>query len=118
MAVTSNRSIQVQFTGDVNLQQQFSALENAVSSGQSDIISLTAGVNIIIPPTVSGIVNTGVMIVPPAGNTILITLKGAGGDTGIPLHLTGPSSIALDPTFASLVLAVASDVAGVRLTWS
>ncbi|HLK55044.1 MAG TPA: hypothetical protein VKU00_00680 [Chthonomonadaceae bacterium] len=39
---------------------------------------------------------TGVFIVPQAGNTGAITLKGVTGDTGVALNKTQPSFIALD----------------------
>lgn len=118
MAVTSSRTIQITLSGDVDLEQPFSAADNPTASGVVNVISLTTGVNTIIPPTVSGVVNKGVMIIPPAANAVLMTMKGAPGDTGLPLHLTDPTSLAIDTTFAQLVLSVPSNLVGLRLIWT
>lgn len=118
MSTTSSRNIQVEFSGDETLQVIQSALDNAVSPGVNTIQSLILGANTITAPVVSGLIVTGLTIVPPSGNTSLITLKGVAGDTGIPLHLTDPSSISLDTTFVSLVLNAAAAIVGVRLIWS
>lgn len=118
MSVTSTRTIQVGFDGDVAAQQSFSALENQNPSGESLLVTLSTGANIMIPPTVSGVVNTGLTIIPPSGNTTVITLMGVPGDTGFPLHLTDPVSLSLGTGFVSITLSVPSDLAGVRLIWS
>lgn len=118
MSTTSNRNVQVQFSGDNTAEIIQSALANTVSPGMSVIQSLASGANTITAPVVSGLVITGLTIIPPAGNTSLITLKGITGDTGVPLHLTDPTSIALDTTFVSLVLNAAAAIVGVRLVWS
>jgi|SRR5665213_2807474 len=118
MSVVSSRTVQIQFSGDVTSSLIQSALDNIASPGEYDVISLVLGANTITAPVVSGIVVTGLTIIPPAGNVNLITLKGVTGDTGIPLHLTDPTSIALDTTFVSLVLNAAAAINGVRLVWS
>ena len=118
MSVTSSRTIQVQFSGDNSEQIIQSALDNIVSPGMNVVQSLVMGANTITAPVVSGLVVTGLMIIPPSGNTSLMTLKGVTGDTGIPLHLTDPTSLALDTTFVSLVINAAAAIIGVRLIWS
>lgn len=118
MSVTSNRNVQVEFSGDISFGLIQSALANTVSPGEAEVQTLVSGANTISVPVVSGIVVTALTIIPPAGNTALMTLKGITGDTGIPLHLTDPTSIALDTTFGSLVLNAAADIVGVRLVWS
>jgi hypothetical protein len=118
MSVTSKRTIQVQLDGDISLGIIQSALDNIVSSGEVDIVTLSPGANTITAPVVSGLVVTGLTVIPPAGNISLITLKGVSGDTGIPLHLTDPVSLSLDTTFTSLVLNAAAQIVGVRLIWS
>lgn len=118
MSVTSSRSVQVDFSGDITEQIIQSALDNEVSIAKTDLITLAIGANTITAPVITGLVNTGLTIIPPAGNTSIIILKGVTGDTGVPLHITDPTSIALDPTFISLVLTVTVEVVGVRLIWS
>ena len=118
MSTTSKRNIQVEFSGDVTTEIIKSAADNAVSPATELIQTLTIGANTIIAPVVSGVVVTGLTIVPPAGNTSLMTLKGVTGDTGVPLHLTDPSSISLDTTFTSLVINAAAGIVGVRFVWS
>lgn len=118
MSVTSSRTLQIQFSGDVTEELIQSALDNTVSPGINTIQSLLLGANTLVAPVVSGLVVTALTIIPPSGNTSLITLKGVAGDTGIPLHLTDPTSIALDETFVSLVLNAAAAIVGVRLVWS
>lgn len=118
MSTTSSRTIQVQFSGDSVYTLISSALDNNISPGETDIVTLAIGNNTIMAPTISGIVVTGLTIIPPSGNTSLITLKGATGDTGIPLHLTDPTSLALGTTLISLVLNTVTSVVGVRLVWS
>jgi hypothetical protein len=115
MAVTAQRSITIQFSGDFDAANNFAAANNAASPSQVEVVDLASGANTISPPDV---VPTGLTIIPPSGNTHLITLKGVAGDTGIPLHLTDPTSIALDSTFTSLVLNAADVIADVRLVWS
>ena len=118
MAVTSSRSISVQFSGDVTEGLIQSALDNITSPGMNVIQTLVSGDNTITAPVVSGIVVTGLTIIPPSGNSNLMTLKGIIGDTGISLHLTDPTSIALAPAFTSLVINAAGTTIGVRLIWS
>ena len=118
MAVTSTRSIVILFTGDVISSLQYDAVSNLVSPGQIDLITLSSGNNTITAPVVTGMTFSGVTIIPPSSNTELITLKGVNGDTGIALHLTDPTSLALDSTLTNFVLNAANDIAGVRLIWS
>lgn len=117
MSITSSRTIQVQFSGDVTQQVIISALDNIKSPGESDIVTLFIGGNTISPPTVSGIVVTSLTIIPPAANTSLMTLKGDFADVGIPLHLTDPTSLSLDTTFSSLIINAVTQINGVRLIW-
>jgi hypothetical protein len=118
MAVTSSRTLQIQFSGDISQQLIQSALDNEVSPGMDVIQSLILGANTIIAPVVSGLVVTGLTIIPPAGNTSLMTLKGLTADTGVKLHLTDPTSIGLDATFVSLVINAAAAIVGVRFVWT
>lgn len=118
MSVTSSRVVQVQFSGDITEQIIQSALDNEIAFGQTQLITLDIGDNTIIPPVVSGLLATGLTIIPPAGNVDIITLKGDTADVGIPLHLTDPTSLGLDESFTDLILVVEVAVNGVRLIWS
>src|SRR6266571_3007105 len=106
MAITSSRNVQVQFSGDVTSNVIQSALDNVSAAGIENLVTLAIGANMISAPVVSGIVITGLTLIPPSGNTSLIVLKGVSGDTGIALHKTDPTSLALDTTFVSLILTV------------
>lgn len=117
MATSSTRSQTVTFSGDVNAALAQAAAANANSPGQTTIQNLAAGANTINAPG-GGTVPTSVTIIPPAGNVNLLTLKGIAGDTGIPIHKTDPTTIALDSSFASFVLNAAAITNGVRLIWS
>jgi hypothetical protein len=117
MAVTAQRTITIQLTGDVQAANTLSAANNTASPGQIEVRTLATGNTTITPPT-GGTTPKSVTIVPPAGNVILITLKGVAGDTGIGLHKTDPTSIALDSPTNTFVLTVASDVVGARLHWT
>jgi len=115
MPTASKRSISLGFTGDVNApNMNYSAADNATSPGEIDTLTLAAGANTITVP--AGF--KGVTILPPSGNTNLITLKGVTGDTGVPLHLTDPSSIGLDSTEATFVLTAAAEIVGLKLIWT
>ena len=118
MSITSSRTVQVQFSGDITTEIIQSALDNSASFGITELVALAMGANTVAAPVVSGLVITGLLIRPPSGNTALITLKGVAGDTGFPLHLTDPVSLALDTTFVSLVLNAATAIAGVQLIWT
>ncbi len=117
MAVSASRTTTITFTGDVTGVQTVAAAVNAASPGQMDILSLTTGANTITAPT-GGATPKCLTVIPPAGNTQALTLKGITGDTGVPLHLTDPSSISLAGAFVSLVINAAGPVTGVRLIWS
>ncbi len=115
MSVNGKRSISLGFTGDVNAPALiYAAADNASSPGEIETIDLAMGANTITPPT--GF--SAVTILPPTGNTDLITLKGITGDTGVPLHLTDPTSIGLDSTLTTFVLTAAAAITGVRLIWT
>jgi hypothetical protein len=117
MAVASERKSTIAFTGDLEAQFNFYAADNAASPAQIDVVTLASGPNTITPPS-SGTTPKALTILPPAGNTVLITLKGVTGDTGVPLHKTDPTSIGVDSTLTTLVLTAAAEIAGVRLVWS
>lgn len=115
MATTATRSISYSFTGDVVASKTESAANNTASPGETEKVPLSTGPNTITPPA-SPFFPTGVTIVMPPANTVLVTLKGVTGDTGVPLHKTDPSSFGIDTTATSFCLTAAAPVV-VRLIW-
>ena len=115
MATTATRSISYSFTGDVVASKTEAAASNATSPGEIEKVPLSTGPNTITPPA-SPFFPKAVTIVMPAANTVLVTLKGVTGDTGVPLHKTDPTSIGLDATATSFCLTAASAVV-VTLVW-
>jgi len=112
MAVVSNRQVLISWTGDVEYTQEFDAAVNNAGPGDNHLLNLSSGANTITVPTGT----KAVTIIPPTGNTVVMTLKGIAGDTGIALQLTDPSSIALTST--TFVLNAASALTGLRLIYS
>lgn len=121
MAVTSTRVVTVTVIGDgLNGGGVFSAANNALAPGDVDIFTLPTGSTVIAFPT-GGSAVQGATIIPPAGNTNTITVKGTTADTGVVIHRTDPTSIALDTnatTQTSLVITVSSTVTGLRVVWT
>src|SRR5215831_11143666 len=116
MSTASARVTTITFTGDVTATQTNAAAQNPASPGQNEIKNLASGANTITVP--SGATVVSVTIVPPAGNTAALTLKGIAGDTGIGLHPTDPMTIALAPTVTTFVLNAAATVTGIRFIWT
>lgn len=118
MAVSSVRKITIDYSEDLVASFEFPAAENEDSPGVIQLIDLALGANTITVPT-GGSTPTGVTIIPPDGNTVIITLKKVAGDIGIALGLTDPTSFSFDSTtFTSFVLSAADVVEGLRLVWS
>lgn len=114
---TATRKVTITYSGDVDGEQEINAAANASSPAVLELKTLAAGANTITVPT-AGKVPTAVTIVPPADNTQSVTLKGVTGDTGVRLHDTDPTSIALDDGVVSFCLTAGAEIVGVRLYWS
>lgn len=114
MSVASTRSIDVTFTGDVTGTQTHEAADSAASPGQIEVKTLAAAFAAHAVPTGA----TALTLIPPAGNANTLTLKGVTGDTGIRLHNTDPSSIAIDPSVTTIGLTAGGIITGVRFIWS
>jgi len=117
MAVLATRITTIVFTGDVTGTETIPAASNALSPGSVEIKTLASGFNTITAPT-GGSVPTACTIVPPVGNTVSIIIKGVTGDTGLRLHNTDPTTIAVDPTTLTIGLTAVSQIIGVRLYWT
>lgn len=115
MAITSTRTINITYSGQgLNANNSFAAADNASSPAQQTYTNLSSGANTITVPTGA----TACTIIPPAGNTTSITLKGVSGDTGFRLHNTDPTTVALDSSVTTFVLTAAAGINGVILAWS
>ena len=114
MAVTADLNAQIEFSGDVVLKDIYSWAQNTVSPGQVEVQDPTSGNNTITVPTGGSSTIAGVIIIPPSSNTIVITLKGVNGDTGITLDLVDPTIISLGTAVTSFVINVASNMTGMR----
>ncbi len=89
-------------------------LTSVAAVGTVQELTLASGANTVTVPTGA----TAVLITPPAGNTVLVTLKGVTGDTGVPLHKTFPTLLPLDSTVTTFCLTAASLFASpVELNW-
>lgn len=114
---TARRRLLITYAGEVDGEQQLDAAENTDSPAMVELKTLSSGANTITVPT-SGTVPTAVTIVPPTDNTTAITFKGVTGDTGVRLHDTDPTTIALHSGVASFCLTAGASITGVRLYWS
>lgn len=120
MAVSSTRAVTVTFSGALSGSFVFNAATNANAPGDIDVFTLSPGANVIAFPT-GGTVVQAATIIPPAGNTNSITVKGTTADVGVAIHKTDPTTIALDTTTTtqtSIVLTVGSTISGLRVVWS
>ena len=116
MATSAVFAATLTLTGDVQQTQPITAAVNAASPATESLVNLASGANTLTAPVSA--VATRLTIIPPAGNTILLTLKGVTGDTGVPLHKTDPTTVGVDSSLATLCLTAANVVNGVRIIWS
>jgi len=116
MSSISNWTATLTTIGDDPSVKPFNAATNVNSPATDQFVNLAMGANTITAPVAAA--PTRLTIQPPSGNTQLITLKGVAGDTGVPIHKTDPTSVALDSSVTTLVLNAAAIVNGVRLIWS
>lgn len=116
MATTANWTATLVLSGDDTATKVHTAAANSASPAYDMFVNLSSGANTFAVPGAG--TTRRITILPPSGNTVLITIKGITGDTGIPIHKTDPTSVALDTTFASIVLNAANTINNVRIIWS
>lgn len=117
MAVSAQRVQTITYSGDVTGTESVSAATNAASPGSVTLHTLASGANTITAPT-GGSTPTAATILPPAGNTQTLTLKGVTGDTGVGLHLTDPTTIALAAATTTFCLTAGGTITGLRIYWT
>jgi hypothetical protein len=115
MSVSSNRSVLISMTGDIEFIQEFPATENTAAPGLVTNHTLASGNNTITVPT--GFTVKAATIVPQEDNAVALTLKGVGGDTGIVISSTAPTSIGFETAPANFVINAGAGVT-VRIVWS
>src|SRR2546426_11360173 len=75
------------------------SISSAAANYQKQLLTLASGANTITVPTGTGMpAPTGCVIVLPSANTIVTTLKGVTGDTGIALGKVTTQLLTWDPT--------------------
>jgi hypothetical protein len=114
---TAARRTTITYSGAVDGKQEIDAATNASSPASVELVTLASGANTITVPT-AGMIPTAVTIVPPTDNTTSIILKGVTGDTGVRIHDTDPTTIALDDSVTTFCLTAGAEIVGVRLYWS
>lgn len=117
MAVASALTVVNNFSGELVSSLSLAAAPNSNSPGSITVLTLASGANTITLPT-GGTVVARATIHPPSGNTETITLKGVTGDTGVVLHKTDPTVIALGTTAAgTFCLTAGGTITGLRIIW-
>ena len=116
----STRTVTITFSGEgLNSNHSFPATDNTFAPAGQFLLVLGVGTNLITPP----IGAQAVTIIPPAQNDIGMLLKGAPTDTGIFLHLTDPTTIALaagPPGFQAAPFYIENNgtIFPIRIVWS
>jgi len=118
MSTACSRSTTFTYTGDLTLTQTVEALQNPASPGVIEFKNLAVGDTTITVPTATDATAVSVTIIPPPGNVHAVLLKALPGDTGLRLHNTDPTTLALDPSVTSFVLTLSTAIANVRFFWS
>jgi hypothetical protein len=117
MAVTATRVTTITYSSDIVGVETLSAASNSASPGVMELKTLASGFNTITVPT-GGSTVVAVTIVPPAANIVTLTLKGITGDTGVPLHLTDPTTIGLAVGTTTFGLTTSNTLTGIRFYYT
>jgi hypothetical protein len=118
VAVTATRVTTITYSVDTVGTQTLSAASNTASPGSVEVVTMTGAATTTFTPPKGGTSPVACTIVPPAGNVATITLKGVSGDTGIRIHATDPTTIALGTTTTTFVLTISATITGMRLYWT
>ncbi len=110
MAATATITVAGSITGLPTGEQKIGpyTVSSAAANGQTQVLVLASGTNTITVPALPA--TSGCVIVLDPTNTVVTTLKGVAGDTGIALGKTTKNVLNWDPTAApsSFVLSSAS----------
>lgn len=115
MAATSFTQLRSKITGDIGgpLVVEPAAITNSSAPAQRNLVTLSAGTNNYTKPTNAVML----VLIPPVGNTVLVTLKLVVGDSGFPLHKTNWTVISCDSTLTTFVLTAGGTIAGFEMIW-
>lgn len=108
MAAIGNVTIALTVTGLPTGAKSSTFAYGPITGAVAEIldVALVTGANTVVVPTGA----TWMLIEPPAGNTVQLTLKGLSGDTGFALDLTRATLLPLPTGTASVLLNAASSV--------
>lgn len=86
MAVEASITISGTVAGGPSTKTIRKTVSDTDSASDSRLIDIASGDNTITVPKKA----TGCILTPPAGNTVVLKIKGAGGDTGIQISKVNP----------------------------
>lgn len=109
MAITYFR-VEGQITGQVTGPKTI-RFDYTSTAGTIRDLNLATGSNSVTIPSGS----EGIIFVPPSTNTVALTLKGVTGDTGVLLHATNPSIIAVSSSTTVCVISAATIVSNCQV---
>lgn len=114
---TANLTITGSITGAPVGNQHIGPLSihNDLAGGAVTELSSVSGDNTITVP--SGGTYRGALIVPPVGNTAVIKIKGAAGDTGVSIHPTDPYYHSMAAGVTSFILNVNAASVALEIKW-
>lgn len=115
---TSTTTLSTVFNIAGNGQAVDLSLYNAFSPAVVQSLDLASGFNAINTTTCPALARAGgVFLIPPAGNTQTLTLKGVTGDTGIALSLTAPTFLSLTTSPPNFGITAGGTVTGFKLAF-
>lgn len=108
MSATGTVTIAATVSGLPSGAKSFSFAYGPITGAVGEIldVALSTGNNTITVPAGA----TWLLIVPPSGNAIQLTLKGVSGDTGFALDLTRATLLPLTAGTTSVILSAAGNV--------
>ena len=120
MSITSNITVTITQTGDIEANYSSEAVPNTAASGAISNLVLTSGTNTVTCPSTTVFQVRAALIKPPDDNTATITLKGVSGDTGILINPVNPTLLTFDTTATttSFVLVASTTINAVQVIWS
>lgn len=100
-------------TGIASPEYDLPPLTNSNAGLDEAWMTLTTGANTLTKPTNA----VAVLLVPPDSNTVVWTIKGITGDTGVPTGATNSDAWAFLPVSGNIVINAASGITGFFVKW-